>query len=71
VLNACFYFVVNEHCDCQVLLTIRNAMVQLFVRALSPKHLKMSSSNTWLLIVIEFVLLTDEILLLLFVGSES
>ena len=40
VLNACFDFVVNEHYDCQVLLTTGNAMVQHFMRALGPKHLE-------------------------------
>lgn len=39
MLNACFYFV-NELYDCQVWLTIGNAMVQPFVRALGPKDLQ-------------------------------
>lgn len=56
VLKACFYFVVNEHYDCQVLLSIGNAVVHSSV-VLRPY--KMRSSNISLLFVTEFVFLTD------------
>lgn len=56
VLKAYFYFVVNEHYDCQVLLSIGNAVVQSSV-VLRPY--KMRSSNISLLFVTEFVFLTD------------